>query len=164
MELRDALLSLALLIAAVGGGTVAVGATPLLDEDPAFEETDIRSVDTSDPHCVADHDHDTGVERRQTDRGRVLRVADTVPVDSRTTAVDVTLAKFGPNRYVLRVDRTPGIVGANCDLHVRYGVALNVSDPDAFTLVVTHDDRLVGTYYGGASESGGSATADGPGS
>lgn len=171
MKAEHVLLGVVALLLLGGLATAAVGATVLTDfgQDPAFEETSIRSVETTDPYCSDPRTSNSSSRSRPVPGGRVLTINDTIAVDARDTTVSVRLDEFGPGRYVLAVDREPGTETADCHLEVRYNVSLNLTQPRDYTLVVTHDDRLVGGYFGdensgggfgvsGASAAGGSAS------
>lgn len=171
MKAEHALLGVVALLLLGGLATAAVGATVLTDfgQDPAFEETSIRSVDTTDPHCSDPRTSNSSSRSRPVPGGRVLTINDTIDVAAADSSVSVRLDEFGPGRYVLAFDREPGDEAADCHLEVRYNVSLNLSQPRDYTLLVTHDDRLVGGYFGdensgggfgvsGASAAGGSAS------
>ncbi|WP_276270674.1 hypothetical protein [Haloarcula litorea] len=159
----DARLAVGLgLLVVLGGTATAVGATtelPFATEEPAFEQTSLRSVETFGPRCANRSEIGQSTVSRPVDGGRLLSWNDTIAVDSHDTTVAVSLRQFGPARFVLDVDRDPGVADVDCDARLRYNATLNVSTPEDFTLVVTHDDRLVGSYYSDESGSGGAASA-----
>lgn len=167
MDRRYALAGLLTLVAVSGAATVAVGTTPPLqfgDEDPAFEETSLHTFEPIDTRCAAERTEPDATVSRPVPGGRRVHINQTIDVDAHDTTLSASLDRFGPGRYVLDVARDPGAADANCDLSVRYNATLNVSTPDDFTLVVTHDDRLVGTYFSDADASGGSGSASAGGS
>ncbi|MFC7027318.1 hypothetical protein ACFQJ5_06445 [Halomicroarcula sp. GCM10025324] len=157
MEVEHALLGVVALLLLGGLATAAVGAVMLTDfgQDPAFEETSIRSVETTDPYCSDPRTSNSSTRSHPVPGGRVMSINDTIAVDARDSSVSVRLHEFGPGRYVLAVDREPGVETADCHLEVRYNVSLNLSQPQDYTLVITHDDRLVGGYFGDENSGGG---------
>ncbi|MFC6861915.1 hypothetical protein ACFQGE_00405 [Halomicroarcula sp. GCM10025817] len=157
MKTEHALLGVVALLLLGGLATAAVGAAVLTDfgQEAAFEETSIRSVDMTDPYCSDPRTSNSSSRSRPVPGGRVLTINDTIAVDAPDSTVSVHLDGFGPGRYVLAFDREPGEETADCHLEVRYNVSLNLSQPQDYTLLVTHDDRLVGGYYGDENSGGG---------
>lgn len=163
MKTEHALLGVAAVVALAGvlvAGAVAtfVVGVPVLDgfgADPAFEETSIRSVETTDPYCSDPRTSNSSTRSHPVPGGRVLTLNDTIAVDARDSTVSVRLDEFGPGRYVLAFDREPGVETADCHLEVRYNVSLNLSQPRDYTLLITHDDRLVGAHFGDENSGGG---------
>ncbi|MFC7019769.1 MULTISPECIES: hypothetical protein [Haloarcula] len=161
MKTEHALLGVVALLLLGGLATAAVGAAVLTDfgQDPAFEETSIRSVDMTDPHCSDPRTSNSSTRSHPVPGGRVMTINDTIAVDARDSSVSVRLDEFGPGRYVLAFDREPGTETADCHLEVRYNVSLNLSQPQDYTLLITHDDRLVGAYFGDENSGGGFSTS-----
>jgi len=121
--------------------------TPLQNDD-GFDETTLHSFETTDARCTDPNVHNSSSRSRPVPGGRLLSINDSIAVDGRDTTVSAEVYEFGPGRYVLAVSRDPGTESAGCHLDIRYNATLNLTRPKDYTLVITHDDRLVGGHYG----------------
>lgn len=149
-----------LVVAALAVASVFVAGfaveTPLQSDD-GFDETALRSFETTDARCADPNVHNSSSRSRPAPGGRLLSVTDSIAVESRDATVSARLDEFGPGRHVLEVSRDPGTGSADCHLEIRYNATLNLTRPNDYTLVVTHDDRLVGGHWG-EKNGGGSFT------
>lgn len=138
-------LCLALLIAGCAGSVPGLGSAP----EPAFEESGVDSIRTTEPRCGTPRSSNVSSVSRPVPGGRKLSINTTVPVRSRDTELEASLEELGPHRFALAIERTDGSDVPDCYLEVGYNVTVNLTDDvtDRYTLVVTYDSVLVAAYF-----------------
>lgn len=105
----DHVLVLFLALVLVGAAVALAYTSPLVfgDEEEVTDAT-LASFETTEPYC-GDRDTIRGSSMTY-DRtnGETLVINQTVPVPSNDTAVNASLDEFGPQRFILKVERKTG--------------------------------------------------------
>lgn len=170
----DHVLVLLIALVLVGAAVSLALTTPSLfggrPDDVA--DASLASFETSEPYC-GDPDRTTGSSvSHDVTGGEAIVINKTIPVATNDTAVNATLAEFGPQRYILEVTReTPngttapstadsaatvanGSTAQECHPQVGYNASIHVGQPDEYTVLVTYDDELVSAYWREGSDGG----------
>jgi hypothetical protein len=146
--------TLALFLALLTAG--CAGSVPGLGSEPAFEESGVDSIRTTEPACGTPRSSNSSSVSRPVPGGRKLSINTTIPVRSLDTELEASLDELAPRRFVLEIERTGGTGVPECYLETRYNVTVNLTDDvaDRYTLLVTYDDVLVAVYFADPHGSG----------
>ena len=151
--------AVALCLALVTAGC-AVSVPGFGSTDPAFEESGLDSLRTTEPACGTPRSSNTSSVSRPVPGGRKLSINTTIPVRSRDTELEASFEELAPGRFELAIERTGGSGAPDCYLETRYNATVNLTDDvaDRYTLLVTYDGVLVAAYF---SDPGGSGASHG---
>ncbi len=146
-------LCLALLTTGCAVSVPALGST-----DPAFEESGLDSLRTTEPACGTPRSSNTSAVSRPVPGGRKLSINTTIPVRSRDTELGASFEELAPGRFELAIERTDGTGIPDCYLETGYNTTVNLTDEvtDRYTLLVTYDSVLVAAYFSDPGSSGAS--------
>jgi hypothetical protein len=147
--------AVALCLALVTAGC-AVSVPGFGSTDPAFEESGLDSLRTTEPACGTPRSSNTSSVSRPVPGGRKLSINTTIPVRSRDTELEASFEELAPGRFELAIERTDGAGAPDCYLETRYNATVNLTDDvaDRYTLLVTYDGVLVAAYFSDPGSSG----------
>lgn len=136
------------LVLATSAGTPSVGDTSV-SGDPS-----LKAVETAPPACRDSFFEQSSITTKPYRDGTQLQVTTTVPVPTQDTVIEPQFDQIGPGRYWLNFERTTGQGTPTCSLGVRINATIVVLDSSRYNLLLTIDDRFVGSYWDSPDSTG----------
>lgn len=158
MEAKPLVLAMSIaLIVGVFGITLVLATsagTPSVGETSVSGTPSLEAVETASPECRGSFFEQSSITTKPYRDGTQLQVTTTVPVPTQDTVIEPHFDQIGPDRYWLNLERKTGHGTPACTLGVRVNATIVVLDSSRYNLLLTIDDRFVGSYWDSADTTG----------